>query len=164
MNLLRKAFVPLAGVAVIVLVISMAGPRAVHAVVSTLVSVVNTSANPVPIHVESTLDHDGQYFDVTMTGTATPPPDPTLTVPAGVVLTDAHVTFSIPENDPNSASLYITDGGGKTLVYQIVNSTTFAAGIDLGSGIPGPLSVVLSCYNIAGNHCQGAMMWSGYTP
>jgi len=24
--------------------------------------------------------------------------------------------------------------------------------------------VELSCYNISGNHCQGALMWSGYKP
>jgi hypothetical protein len=124
---------------------------------------VNVTNSSVPVTVKRTLDHDGEFFDVTMTGTATPPPTPTLTVPAGVVLTDAAATFSVPENDPNSASLFISDGA-KTLVYQIVNSTTFGAKIDLGSGIPGPLTVQLSCYNIAGNHCQGALMWSGYTP
>ena len=49
-------------------------------------------------------------------------------------MTDAHVTFSTPENVANAASLYIADGS-KTLVYQIVNTTTFQAGISLGSGI-----------------------------
>ena len=42
MNLLRKALVPLTGVAVIALVLLMAGPRAVHALTATLVQVVNT--------------------------------------------------------------------------------------------------------------------------
>jgi hypothetical protein len=51
-------------------------------------------------------------------------------------------------------------------VYQLVNNTTFQAGVDLGSGIPseGGVTVKLSCYNIAGNQCQGAIMWSGYRP
>jgi hypothetical protein len=53
------------------------------------------------------LGHDGEFFDVTMTGTVTPPPTPTLT---GVVLTDAEATLSIPENDPNAAALFISDG------------------------------------------------------
>jgi hypothetical protein len=61
MNLLRKAFVPLAGVAVIALVISMAGPRAVHAVVSTLVSVANT----VPVVVAPTAP---QLYESNCTG------------------------------------------------------------------------------------------------
>jgi hypothetical protein len=42
MNLLRKAFLPLSGVAVIALVLLVAGPRAVHAITATLVQVVNT--------------------------------------------------------------------------------------------------------------------------
>jgi hypothetical protein len=117
----------------------------------------------VPVAVKKTLDHDGEFFNVTMTGGVTGnPATPSLTVPAGVVLTDAHVSFSVPGNNPNAASLFISDGA-KTFVYQIVNNTTFEAGIDLTSGIPGPLTVSLSCYNIAGNHCQGALMWSGYT-
>lgn len=42
MNLLRKALVPLAGVAVVALVISVAGPRTVRAITATLVQVTNT--------------------------------------------------------------------------------------------------------------------------
>jgi hypothetical protein len=42
MNLLRKALVPFMGVAVIALVLLVAAPRTAHAVVATLVSVVNT--------------------------------------------------------------------------------------------------------------------------
>jgi hypothetical protein len=54
---------------------------------------------------------------------------------------------------------------GEFLVYQLVNGTTFSAGIDLESGIvsKGNLTVGLSCYNVPNNHCQGALMWSGYT-
>lgn len=47
-TLLRKAIVPILGVAVVVLVVLLATPRAAHAVVAALVQVVNTSANPVP--------------------------------------------------------------------------------------------------------------------
>jgi len=42
MNLLRKVVVPFMGVAVIALLLLVAAPRTAHAVVSTLVSVVNT--------------------------------------------------------------------------------------------------------------------------
>jgi hypothetical protein len=48
MNLLRKALISLAGVAVIVLVVSIAVPRAVHAVVATFVQVVNTPTTAMP--------------------------------------------------------------------------------------------------------------------
>jgi hypothetical protein len=126
------------------------------------VTVVNTTTNPVPVTVQRTLEHEGMFFSVTMPGGS----DPTLTVPAGVVLTDAHVTFSVPESIPNAASLIVQDDETNFLVYQLVNNTTFQAGVDLGSGIPsnGGVTVKLSCYNIAGNHCQGAIMWSGYRP
>jgi hypothetical protein len=122
---------------------------------------VNVTNSSLPVTVERTLENDGMFFSVTKPGD----PDPTLAVPSGVVLTDAHVTFSVPENVPNAAALYISDGN-KTFTYQLVNNTTFGAGVDLGSGIlsDGGLRVVLSCYNIAGNHCQGAIMWSGYRP
>jgi len=134
------------------------------AVTSTPVVVTNT---PLPIRgsvsVQKALVNDGMFFSETKpSGT-----DPTLTVPNGVVLTDAHVTFSVGENFANSASLFIHDSAnGKTYVYEIVNNTTFHAGVDLGSGIlsTGQLIVELSCYNISGNHCQGALMWSGYKP
>jgi hypothetical protein len=138
--------------------------EATPAVTSTPVVVTNT---PLPIRgsvsVQKTLVNDGRFFSVTKPSD----PDPTLIVPKGVVLTDAHVTFSVGENFANSASLFINDSAtGKTYFYEIVNNTTFHAGVDLGSGIlsTGQLAVTLSCYNIASNHCQGALMWSGYKP
>lgn len=108
-----------------------------------------------------TVVSDGKFFSVT----ALVDPNPVLNVPSGVVLTDAKVSFSVPENVPNSASLFISDGA-RTYVYQIVNDTTFEATVHLESGITsnGGLYVELSCYNIVGNHCQGALMWSGYRP
>jgi len=46
-NLLRKVIVPLAGVAVILLVLSITGPRAVRAALE-MVRVVNTASRPIP--------------------------------------------------------------------------------------------------------------------
>ena len=46
-TLLRKAIVPLLGFAVVVLVLLLATPHAIHAAVAALVEVVNTSSNPV---------------------------------------------------------------------------------------------------------------------
>lgn len=48
MNFVRKALLPTAGVAAIVLIVSLASPRAVHAIAAALVQVVNTPANAVP--------------------------------------------------------------------------------------------------------------------
>jgi len=128
----------------------------------------NRTSHPMSLHAAPVPSnripvHDGQFFDITQPSSPPFQPGVTLSVPTGTVLTDAHVTFSVPESVPNAAALFISDGS-KILVYQIVNNTTFSAGVDLESGITstGSLIVQLSCYNIAGNHCQGALMWSGY--
>jgi len=49
MNIVRRIIVGLAGVVVVALAMELAAPKAVRAVVSTLVTVANTSANPVPV-------------------------------------------------------------------------------------------------------------------
>jgi hypothetical protein len=81
------------------------------------VKVVNTPASPVPVAIQHNLDHDGTFFAVGPGGS------PTLVVPLGVVLTDAHVSFSVPEAIPNAASLFIEDGSGKILVYRVSLTT-----------------------------------------
>lgn len=48
MNVIRRVVVGLAGVIVVALAMELAAPKAVHALVSTLVTVANTSGNPVP--------------------------------------------------------------------------------------------------------------------
>ena len=124
-------------------------------------SVTVTNAS-VPVTLPArTLVSDGEFFSVT----ALVDPNPSLTVPSGVVLTDARISFSVPENIANAASLFVSDGQ-HIYVYQLINDTTFEATVHLESGIlsEGGLSVALSCYNIATNHCQGAIMWSGYRP
>ncbi len=125
---------------------------------------VNVLNSSLPVTLLRNPVHDGMYFDVVQPSAPPFVDSITLTVPSGVVLTDAHATFSLPENVPNAASLIVRHGS-QYFVYQIVNNSTFNAGIDLESGIvsDGDLAVELSCYNIAGNHCRGALMWSGYT-
>jgi hypothetical protein len=119
----------------------------------------------IPATLLRTPVHDGKLFDITQPAQGPFQEAVTLSVPSGVVLTDAHATFSVPESIPNAASLFIMNESGEFLVYQIVNSTTFSAGVDLESGIAskGNLTVGISCYNFPNNHCQGALMWSGYT-
>ena len=46
MNLLRRFSFPIVGFAVMALLLTLAAPRAAHAVVAALVQVVNTTANP----------------------------------------------------------------------------------------------------------------------
>jgi len=142
----------------VVVVNTPASPVPVAPQGTTDVNVTNAS---LPVTLERTLESDGLAFSVTKPGDT----DPTLTVPAGVVLTDVHATFSTPENIPNAAALFVANNT-KTFVYQLINNTTFHAGVDLGSGIvsDGQLHVTLVCYNISTNHCVGALMWSGYQP
>lgn len=144
-----------------ILVALVAALGSIPAWAQTPVKVVNTTANPVPVSVQHNLQHAGTFFSVG------PGASQTLAVPVGVVLTDAQLSFSVPEGVPNAASLFIEDGAGKVLVYKIVNNTTYDASITLSSGIlstGGGVKVELSCYNISGNLCQGALMWSGYKP
>lgn len=49
MKMPKKIAVGVAGIAVVALALALASPRAVHAIVSTLVTVANTSANPVQV-------------------------------------------------------------------------------------------------------------------
>jgi len=46
----RKALVGIGGLAALALLMTLAAPKAVHGIVSTLVTVSNTAANPVPTH------------------------------------------------------------------------------------------------------------------
>ncbi|MCX6627700.1 MAG: hypothetical protein NTW28_08740 [Candidatus Solibacter sp.] len=48
MNFVRKSVLPVMGVAAIALLITIASPRAVHAIVAAMVQVVNTPTNAVP--------------------------------------------------------------------------------------------------------------------
>jgi hypothetical protein len=47
---MRKALIGIGGLAILALLMALAAPKAVHAIVSTLVTVSNTAANPVPTH------------------------------------------------------------------------------------------------------------------
>lgn len=49
MNVLRRIAMGIGGTVVIALVIGLAAPKTVHALVSALVTVANTSSNPVPV-------------------------------------------------------------------------------------------------------------------
>jgi hypothetical protein len=62
MNVLRRIAMAMGGTVVVALVIGLAAPKTVRAVVSTLVTVANTSANPVPTQA---MDNPAlQHFEV----------------------------------------------------------------------------------------------------
>ncbi len=126
---------------------------------------VHVTNNPLTVNFSHpTLVSDATFFNVTMNGQPTgSPPEPTLMVPAGVVLTDAHATLSVPQQIPDAAELFVSQGG-KTYYYRVISHTNYESGFSLQSGIvsDGTMRVTMSCINIANNSCQGALMWSGY--
>jgi hypothetical protein len=91
MNLLRKALVPLAGVAVVALVISVAGPRTVRAITATLVQVTNT----VPVIVAPSAPQLYESNCITFFGSTQEAKCSFATVPAGNTLFIDAVTMNL---------------------------------------------------------------------
>lgn len=145
-------------------------PKDVNVVNIPDVTIVNTSADPIPTVVESlptrNLVHDGQAFSLD--------PNPNIAfefaVPSDVVLTDVVLSLN---SSSIATTVFVSEGSGsKTYVFQSVGSgtSTFAGSnegqlsIHFESGLNSPngLRVGLYCNNIGGNSCSGALMWSGY--
>jgi hypothetical protein len=131
---------------------------------ATKVKVVNTPN----VRVEKTLLSDGQPFAL--------PPNPMpgleIYVPADVVMTDLSLTLNAPSL---ATTMFVqAQSTGATLIYESVGSatSTWAANTSgrstfhLQSGLTDPvgLRIGLTCNNIGGNSCSGAIMWSGYQP
>jgi len=68
-NMLRMVAIGISGVVIVALMLALAAPKAVHAIVSTLVTVANTTANPVPIqetkdnYITLSFNQDSQTFN-----------------------------------------------------------------------------------------------------
>jgi len=120
------------------------------------------------VNIARTLVHDGKAFSLL--------PDPNIafefTIPANVVLTDVVLSLNAPSV---AITIFVAEGdNSKTYVFQSVGSasSTFAgstegrATINFQSGLQSAngLRVGLTCNNIGGNTCAGALMWSGYQP
>jgi hypothetical protein len=153
-TLLRKATVPLMGVAVVVMVLLLITPRAVHGVVATLVDVVNTSANPVPVNTPTHLGvplgsfvslncmtsgttcSSFRQFDASGNQSATD-----YTIPAGhtLIVTDAEWE-AIGGTAGRNAFLNLRCAGGCAFVYSsrvVADSAGIASTADhLTSGVP----------------------------
>ena len=100
MNLLRKVLIPLGGVAVASLLLTIVAPRAAHALVATLVQVVNTTTNPA---IVSNMDDQGRtpyQAQILGTSAANCPAEGSCAftfdaVPAGHRLVVQHVSMEI---------------------------------------------------------------------
>jgi hypothetical protein len=126
------------------------------------------NANFAALAPTRTLTSDAKSFSL--------PPNPNqafeLDVPAGVVLTDVVLSLNAPSL---VTTVFVSDmANSKTYFYEAVGSgtTTFAANnnghtaLSLQSGLTSSvgLRIGVTCNNVGGNSCSGALMWSGYTP
>lgn len=167
MHSIRHSLFAAGGVLVLLAVLSVVPPRTSYSQVPrgsqpVDVNVVNTPA----VTVERNLVYDGQSFDLL--------PNPNiafeLAVPPGVVLTDVALTL----NAPSLSTTFFVSDFTKMLVLHGVGSagSTFAANTDgraalhFQSGLHSQsgFRIGVTCNNIGGNACAGAIMWSGYQP
>jgi len=65
-NILRRILEAISGVVVVALLLTLAMPKTVHGVVSTLVTIVNTSANPVP--TQSVKQSEANFISLVASG------------------------------------------------------------------------------------------------
>lgn len=119
MNALKQIVFGIAGIVVVALVLALAAPKTVHAVVSALVTVANTSANPVPttdvmrsvaqnveLHCQPSLDGGPSCILIPPTGLAGP--EPQYIVPSGSNLVITDVEISAPQGGPVAFLLFST--------------------------------------------------------
>jgi hypothetical protein len=149
--------------------VSISGTPSVN-VTNTSLTVGNQPNNPLTIQdvnkTPARLVRDGQAFDL--------PPNPNIAfefdLPTNVVLTDVEVSLNEPAL---AATIFVSEmDNSKTYLFQSVGSpgstwsgsTEGHSGIHLQSGLSSSigLRVGIYCNNIGGNHCAGALMWSGY--
>jgi hypothetical protein len=156
MNLLRKALVPLTGVAVIALVLLVAGPRAVHALTATLVQVVNTvpvvTAPSAPLLYESNCT--GAFFS-TQEGSCS-----FQTVPAGNTLFIDAVSIYL-----NSLETGVGVQWALMLTYNIGSSYPEGQGPSQGAALFIPLTKMAPGFgqNYVGT-ITSANVWSANSP
>lgn len=137
MNVLRRIVMAIGGTAVIALVIGLAAPKTVRAVVSTLVTVVNTPANPVPTQsVDNPALQPFQAYAVCTTSAVARPPVCTasqfLLVPLGMTAVMQYFSGECSINGSQFAPEHVG--------LSVVNAdTTFGGGITITVTGPPPL-------------------------
>jgi len=134
MNLLRKALVPLAVVTVLVLVMSVAVPRAVHAVVATLVRDVDNPGRH-PFSANCTAGF-GFLSDSAMC---------TITAPVGeevIIQNESFQVVAIGGITNAAIQMTTTTGGGTANFYSFATPpSTPAPSYPNGSPLSGPLAI-----------------------
>jgi len=119
MNVLRRIAMSIGGTAAVALVIGLAAPKTVHAVVSALVTVANTSANPVPttdvmrsvaqnVELHCQPGPGGRPSCIVIPPTGQVGPEPEYVVPSGSNLVIADVELFAAQGSPVSFLLFST--------------------------------------------------------
>jgi hypothetical protein len=130
MKILQRLLMGLGTVLLLALALQLVAPKAVRAVVSTLVTIANTSSNPVPVQVvkQSTanvvnLVYDPDYLvydQLLPNGTLVP-----YSIPAGeqLVITDINWQ-AVCANDGRGSNCISVAGNGVSLALKFANSST----------------------------------------
>ena len=164
MNVLRRIAMAIGGTVIVALVIGLAAPKTVHALVSALVTVTNTSANPVPTtdvmrsvaqNVELQCHiFQGGCFLVSPTGNLS-----TFTVPSGsnLVITDVEILAlqggglssficSTTAAPPERIESWFVPSDGATHQFEFPNGIVVPPGATLtcGGNVSGSSSVLFA--------------------
>ena len=164
MNVLRRIAMAIGGTVVVALVIGLAAPKTVHALVSALVTVANTSSNPVPttdvmrsvaqnVELQCRIVQGGCFF-VSPTGNLS-----AFTVPSGsnLVITDVEILAlqggglssficSTTPAAPERTESWFVPSDGATHQFEFPNGIVIPPGATLscGSNISGSSSVLFA--------------------
>jgi hypothetical protein len=140
MNLLRKALIPLGGVAITSLLLTLLAPPAAHAIVATLVQVANTTANPVPtIDASKTAANivnltcnagSGFCYQIPTTGVTAATP---YTVPIGMNLVITRIDATNNHTGSTIIALFNSTSVIEDAEFIVPSMSTFVD--DLGSGV-----------------------------
>lgn len=173
MNIVRRIFMGLGAVLAVTLVLTLAAPKTVRAVVSTLVIVSNTTSNPVPtLAAEASRSF---VFHLDCSGRSVINCAPVYTVPAGEVAvvetfsslcqsdtggeSIGNVLNYTAASDPNQregiffppGQITITDAGTVSSLTQNLKIYAGAGSITMAAESVGTLSVDVSCsFTISG--------------
>ncbi len=156
MRFAKRMLMGVGAVALTAMLLNVAAPRAVHALVATLVQVTNTTANPVPVvdlsksaaqNIELVCINTSPYpcFLVPPTGTIDLTPPTAWTVPAGVnfVITDVEINTEVEPDGVTGTSFGILwtppgssqqRGDGWSVGLGPTTEFTFPSGIVVASG------------------------------
>jgi hypothetical protein len=144
LNVLRRIAMGIGGIVAVALISSLAAPRAAQAVVSALVTVANTAANPVPteavkesrdnfISISFAPDISSTYMEVSPDGTISSTP---FSIPAGqrFVITDVNWITACE----NFFGITCNKSAGSAAILVLGSSASFEFGSYMSQAIYAP--------------------------